>query len=110
MLNPSKIGGLAVGLPLTQSAYIAACLSIEPAPGGKRCPCVQARKRYGGRLEWLTGAVVELRVSTNGHELFKVATEIDDLWLRGDNLRLCGCGGNGRCAYAPDDARSVATC
>ena len=107
MLNPSKNEGLAEGLPLTHSAYIAACASMTTKHGGRHRPWVQIRKRDPGGHAVLCGQVAELDAG-KADEWFKVDTAIGSMWATSRNVRMCS--GDGRCTCEPDEPSQVATC
>lgn len=107
MRNPSKHEGLAEGLPLTHSAYIAACASMTMKHGGRHRLWVQIRKRDPGGHAVLCGQVAELDAGA-AEEWFKVETTIGSMWATGRNVRMCS--GDGRCTCEPDEPSQVATC
>ena len=87
-------------MPLTHSAYIAACNTV------KHRPFVQVRKRFREGPVMLCGQVLELDGS--GLDLFKVGTEFGTLWASGKNLRMCS--GDGRCICEPPQDEACSPC
>lgn len=96
MLNA---GPLALGAPLTHSAFIAA------TGNGSNRVCVQARRNHRDGPYWLCAEVLELGAGDT--EWFKVRSAIDEWWAIGRDLRLCSPEGRCFCDDSADLTRST---
>jgi len=93
-------GPLALGVPLTHRAFIAATAN------GSRCVCVQARRHHRDGPYWLCAEVLELGAGDT--EWFKVRSAIDDWWASSRDLRLCSPDGRCACDDSADTRRPTA--
>jgi hypothetical protein len=100
MLRASTDTGSAHSRAATHGDVLAVCPKRPdgtPQPGAT---WVQVRKHYPGGPLVLCGTVAELVTTSDGRELFKVATQLGPLWAEGRNVRLCS--GDGRCTCEPE--------